>query len=248
MPGVRADRCRERCRRPTVDAAADRGLRAARRHPHRGAGLQRRRDRLALRAPVRRRARVRRGWSAGRPRERSGSGPSACRGRRSPLPAGTPRRWRRPGRWADGRLTLTEAMVAEVAGQPAARDAAGAPAVRRGRPRRGRHRVRPSPRRAPPPPRVGRRGPDLVCEWGSLALSLGCDPELDIEPGRPTRSRCTPGRPVTLVLAVAHREPLVHVDPAAAWDLSPRTRPAGGPGPREIDQRSPTATPSCAAC
>jgi GH15 family glucan-1,4-alpha-glucosidase len=40
-----------------------------------------------------------------------------------------------------------------------------------------------------------------------------------IAPGRPTRITVTPDRPVTLVLAVAHHEPLVHVDPAAAWDL-----------------------------
>ena len=45
-------------------------------------------------------------------------------------------------------------------------------------PRRGKHH------RAP---RVGRRGLDLVCEWGSLALSLGTSPEHDVVPGRPRR-------------------------------------------------------------
>lgn len=58
-----------------------------------------------------------------------------------------------------------------------------------------------------------------MCEWGSLAVSLGSAPTLTIEPGRPVSITVRPGHPVTLVLAVAHREPLIHVDPAAAWDL-----------------------------
>ena len=58
-----------------------------------------------------------------------------------------------------------------------------------------------------------------MCEWGSLELCLVCDPELAIEPGRPTSITATPERPLTLVLAVAQREPLIHVDPGAAWDL-----------------------------
>jgi GH15 family glucan-1,4-alpha-glucosidase len=42
---------------------------------------------------------------------------------------------------------------------------------------------------------------------------------LTVEPGRPVAVTVRPGAPVTLVLAVARHEPLVHVDPAAAWDL-----------------------------
>jgi GH15 family glucan-1,4-alpha-glucosidase len=118
-----------------------------------------------------------------------------------------------------GRLVLTEAMVAEVAGRllPAtllvrrlAVEGGPVEAVVEFDPRLGEHHRR---------PRVSRRGPDLVCEWGSLALSLVCDPELAIEPGQPTSITVTPERPVTLVLAVALREPLIHVDPATAWDL-----------------------------
>jgi GH15 family glucan-1,4-alpha-glucosidase len=67
-------------------------------------------------------------------------------------------------------------------------------------------------------PRISRRE-DLVCTWGSLAVSLGSDPRLGIEPGRPIATTVTPDQPITLVLAVAHREPLVHVHPAMAWDL-----------------------------
>ncbi|MEV4199555.1 glycoside hydrolase family 15 protein [Micromonospora globbae] len=119
----------------------------------------------------------------------------------------------------DGRLSLTEGMVAEVSGRllPGTLlvrrlSAEGAPvaAVIEFDPRLGvRHRR----------PRVDQRRWALVCQWGSLAVSLRSSPELAIEPGRPTSITVTPGRPVTLVLAVADREPLVHVEPAAAWAL-----------------------------
>ncbi|MFI7518843.1 glycoside hydrolase family 15 protein [Micromonospora globbae] len=119
----------------------------------------------------------------------------------------------------DGRLGLTEGMVAEVSGRllPGTLlvrrlSAEGAPvaAVIEFDPRLGvRHRR----------PRVDQRRWALVCQWGSLAVSLRSSPELAIEPGRPTSITVTPGRPVTLVLAVADREPLVHVEPAAAWAL-----------------------------
>jgi GH15 family glucan-1,4-alpha-glucosidase len=118
-----------------------------------------------------------------------------------------------------GRLTLTEAMVAEVSGRllPATllvrrltAEAGAVDAVVEFDPRLGEsHRQ----------PRVQRRGSDLVCGWGSLALSLCCDSDVTITPGGMTSVTVTPAAPVTLVLAVAHREPLVHVDPAAAWNL-----------------------------
>jgi GH15 family glucan-1,4-alpha-glucosidase len=118
-----------------------------------------------------------------------------------------------------GRLTLAEAMVAEVAGQllPAtllvrrlSADTGPVEAVVEFDPRLGaRHR----------PPRVRHDHPALVCEWGSVAISLTCSPELSVEPGRSTTITVEPGRPLTLVLSVAHREPLIHVDPAAAWEL-----------------------------
>lgn len=123
--------------------------------------------------------------------------------------------------WAVGerRLTLTDAMVAEVAGRLLPTtvlvrrlSAEGGPvdASVEFDPRRGKeHRA----------PRSGRRGAALVCEWGSLALSLGTFPALDVVPGRPTSLTVAPGNPVTFVLAVAHREPLIHVDPARAWEL-----------------------------
>jgi GH15 family glucan-1,4-alpha-glucosidase len=118
-----------------------------------------------------------------------------------------------------GRLTLTEAMVAEVSGSllPATllvrrltAEGGTVDAVVEFDPRLGeRHRK----------PRVQHRGRDLVCGWGSLALSLRCNADVTIRPGRTTSVTVKPDEPVTLVLAVAHREPLVYVDPAAAWTL-----------------------------
>ncbi|GAA3341217.1 glycoside hydrolase family 15 protein [Amorphoplanes nipponensis] len=123
--------------------------------------------------------------------------------------------------WATGagRLTLTEGMVAELGGRllPAtvlvrrlSAEAGPAQAVVEFDPRLGAGHRR---------PRVRQDGAGVVCEWGSLAVSLAGDPALALRPGRPARVTVAPGRPLTLVLAVAHREPLVRVDPAAAWDL-----------------------------
>ena len=88
-------------------------------------------------------------------------------------------------------------------------------------------------------PRTRRRGPILVCEWGSLAVSLSCAPELTVEPGRPISFAVTPDRPVTFVFAVAHREPLIHVDPAAAGDLVAVDEARWQAWTAEIDDRLP---------
>jgi GH15 family glucan-1,4-alpha-glucosidase len=139
-----------------------------------------------------------------------------------------------------GRLTLSEAMVAEVSGTllPATLlvrrlTVEGGPvdAVVEFDPRLGdRHRR----------PRVQRRGSDLVCGWGSFALSLRCDPDVTITPGRATSVTVTPDAPVTLVLGVAHREPLVHVDPATAWDLVAVDEQAWRSWAASIDERLPS--------
>ncbi|SDL77469.1 Glucoamylase (glucan-1,4-alpha-glucosidase), GH15 family [Arthrobacter sp. ok362] len=122
--------------------------------------------------------------------------------------------------WATdgGTLTLTEAMVAEVSGRllpttllirRLAADGAPVQAAVDFDPRLGERRLR---------PRV-RRGQHLVCEWGALAMSLGCSGGLRVEPGTTTAVTVVPGRPVVMVLALAYTEPLVWVDPDTAWDL-----------------------------
>jgi GH15 family glucan-1,4-alpha-glucosidase len=120
---------------------------------------------------------------------------------------------------AGGHLTLTDGMVSEIAGQllPATLlvrrlTAEGAPidVTIEFDPRRG---------VAHHPPRTQRRRlGGLVCTWGALAVALDASPRVTIEAGRPVFVTVTPDRPITLTLAVAHREPLVHVQPEAAWD------------------------------
>lgn len=115
------------------------------------------------------------------------------------------------------RLTLTEGMVAELAGRLmpttllvrrlCAEDGPIEASVEFD-PRLGAaHRV----------PRAVRRTHGLVCSWGSLAVALDTNFRLDIEPGRVTPVTVEPGRPLLLVLAVAQHEPLIHVDADAAW-------------------------------
>jgi GH15 family glucan-1,4-alpha-glucosidase len=123
--------------------------------------------------------------------------------------------------WAvdGGSLSLTEGMVADVAGRllPSTLmvrrlEAAGSPveAVVAFDPRFGPARQVPA---------ASRRGDAVVCRWSSTALALiTSTPSLHALPGRPTTVSVTPGHPVTIVLAVADREPLVLVTPDTAWE------------------------------
>jgi GH15 family glucan-1,4-alpha-glucosidase len=66
-------------------------------------------------------------------------------------------------------------------------------------------------------PHVGHRRTGLVCTWKSLAVALATNVDVAIEPARTLTITIEPGHPLLLVLAVAHRQPLVHVEPEAAW-------------------------------
>ncbi|HZN74268.1 MAG TPA: glycoside hydrolase family 15 protein [Micromonosporaceae bacterium] len=119
---------------------------------------------------------------------------------------------------ATGRLTLTEGMVAEVTGRlmpptllVRRLTATGGPieAVVEFDPRLGEQHRRPDSRR---------HKEILVCGWPGLAIALHTAPHIAITPRQPTTVRIEPGEPFTVALAVAAREPLVHVPPAAAWD------------------------------
>ena len=117
--------------------------------------------------------------------------------------------WDTPG----GRLTLTEGMIADVTGRllPSSLlvrrlTAAGGPvdAVIEFDPRLGEHHR---------PPRIEHRGDNLVCSWSTTAIALRSSPPLRLDAGRPVTLCVAPGRPVTLALSVADREPLIYVDP-----------------------------------
>ncbi|MBO0868928.1 MAG: glycoside hydrolase family 15 protein [Micromonosporaceae bacterium] len=119
---------------------------------------------------------------------------------------------------AGGRLTLTDGMVAEVAGRLLPTTmlvrrlrATGAPIgiTLHFEPRFGEGRRW---------PRTEQRGELLFCGWRRLALSVQTTPALAIEPGRPVTAVVSPDRPLTTVVCFAEGEPLVHAPPTAAWD------------------------------
>lgn len=140
--------------------------------------------------------------------------PSAVVARRyRPCSATLETTWDAPG----GRLTLTEGMVAEVAGRllPSTLlvrrlSVEGGPveAVVEFDPRLGEDRRR---------PRSQQRGPVLVCHWSTTAVALQATPAVVVVAGQATTITVTPGLPLTVALSVADGEPLVYVDPAAAW-------------------------------
>ena len=116
-----------------------------------------------------------------------------------------------------GRLTLSEGMIAEVTGallpstvlvRRLTAEASPVEAVITFDPRLGEQGR---------PPRVQQRRDTLVCSWGGTAISVTCSPPVRIEPGHPTAVTIDPGRPLTVVLAVAESEPLVYVNADAAW-------------------------------
>jgi GH15 family glucan-1,4-alpha-glucosidase len=116
-----------------------------------------------------------------------------------------------------GQLTLTEAMIAEVTGTllPSTLlvrrlTAIGGPVevLIHFDPRLGeRHRA----------PDTDHRGEVVVCTWGVTALAVRCAPLIRLEPGQPATVTVTPGRPLTIAVAVADRGPLAYVHPDVAW-------------------------------
>jgi GH15 family glucan-1,4-alpha-glucosidase len=66
-------------------------------------------------------------------------------------------------------------------------------------------------------PRAERRGGVLVCTWGRLAVGLTAAPQISLAPGEDAMVEVVPGRPLTLALAVADRDPLVYMPALAAW-------------------------------
>jgi GH15 family glucan-1,4-alpha-glucosidase len=115
------------------------------------------------------------------------------------------------------RLTLTEGMIADVTGRllPSSLlvrrlTAADGPvdAVIEFDPRLGEHHR---------PPRIEHRGDVVVCSWSTTALALRSSPPIRLPARGPVRLTVAPGQPVTLALSVADREPLIYVDPDAAW-------------------------------
>jgi hypothetical protein len=122
--------------------------------------------------------------------------------------------------WAidGGRLTLADGMIAEPAGRLLPATLLVRRLIARDGPIDVTIEFDPRFGEAHQTARAAQRTDALVCSRGSLAVALGTDPRIDIEPGRPVSVTVEPDRPLTLVLAIAYREPLVYVHPHAAWN------------------------------
>jgi GH15 family glucan-1,4-alpha-glucosidase len=124
-------------------------------------------------------------------------------------------RWRT----SNGEVILTEGLVLHVTGRLVPQ----ALLVRRVEARGGPARVR-----VVFAPRAGLRGGELASErrrgahvWtrGSLALALQSSHRLDVSDGHPSEVEVEPGHALTLVLGASDRQPLVFVDPGAAFAM-----------------------------
>jgi GH15 family glucan-1,4-alpha-glucosidase len=115
-----------------------------------------------------------------------------------------------------GELELVDGLVAEVEGRFLPATVLVRRLVARGRavparlhfvPRFGYDRQ--------PARRVARRAGAVVCDHSDLAVAITCDgPTIEID--RPVEFEVRPGAPVTIVVTVAHRRPLIIVPPAVA--------------------------------
>jgi GH15 family glucan-1,4-alpha-glucosidase len=121
-----------------------------------------------------------------------------------------------------GRLTLTEAMVAEVSGRLLPAMLLVRRLTAQDGPVEGVLEFDPVLGEGHRRPRVAHRGERLVCSWPGIAMGLQTTPSLVVHPGVPHVLTVEPGQPFTCVVTVADREPLVHVDPEYAWTVLER--------------------------
>ena len=117
-----------------------------------------------------------------------------------------------------GPLTLTEGMISEVTGtllpstllvRRLTAIGGAVAALLEFEPRLGEHQR---------PPHVEHRGHVGVYTWGGTALAVTSNPEVRIDPDRPTTITVSPGRPVTIAVAVAERGPLAYIGADAAYE------------------------------
>ena len=79
-------------------------------------------------------------------------------------------------------------------------------------------RIRFDPRRGLPgdAPRTERRSNLLVCSWGPLVLGLLVEPDLPLVPSEEIDVPLDPATPLTFVLTLADREPVIHISSESA--------------------------------
>jgi GH15 family glucan-1,4-alpha-glucosidase len=115
--------------------------------------------------------------------------------------------------WRTGssEVRLTEGMVLDVSSSLIPQlvlvrrvETRGAPTIAR---------IRFDPRRGLPgdEPRTERRSNLLACSWGSLVLGLLVEPSLPLVPSEEIDVLLDPATPLTFVLTLADREPVIHI-------------------------------------
>src|SRR6266508_1526728 len=120
--------------------------------------------------------------------------------------------------WMTGssEVRLTEGMVLDVSSSLIPQlvlvrrlETRGAPTIAR---------IRFDPRRGLPadPPRSERRSNLLLCSWRSLVLGFLVEPGLPLAPGREIEVVLDPASPLTFVLTLADREPVIHISSETA--------------------------------
>lgn len=72
-------------------------------------------------------------------------------------------------------------------------------------------------------PRAARRAGTLVCDWGSLAVTLQSFPDMHVSPGQELSVEVPEGSDLTLVMTIADRSPAVLVTPDQARSLVEET-------------------------
>lgn len=127
-------------------------------------------------------------------------------------------------RTPDGTGSLVEAMAIEVTGALLPQTVL----VRRLRCETGRLQMRIlfDPKLGLPgrPPRTARRCGALVCDWGSLAVSLQSFPDLEISAGTEIAVDLSAGSDLTLVMGIADRAPAIFLSPDGVDEVLTETQ------------------------
>ena len=145
-------------------------------------------------------------------------------------------------RTPDGTGRLVEAMAIEVTGALLPQTVL----VRRLHCETGRLRIRIlfDPKLGLPgrPPRTARRCGALVCDWGSLALSLQSWPDLEISAGTEIAVDLPAGSDLTLVMGIADRAPAIFLSPDGVDDVLADTQQWWERWSADIDYDGPFRT------